>query len=189
MWRVGVGNRTEPQRIEIAGGDAFYPALDFKAGRLAFHRSPVNFDIWRLELDGKPAPFLTSSLDDRCPQYSPDGRSIAFSSGRRGDSIAIWVANADGTGVHQITRMEQRRAVHLRSAHGCLVTRGSDPDPRRRGQLQRCGREWKDLPPRCDPYRKQLYRRQNPVESRCMKSTGPDQITSCERYSTLLDID
>lgn len=110
MWRVGAGNGKKPERIEIAGSGAFYPSLDFKAGRLAFHRWPVDFDIWRLELDGKPAPFLTSSLDDRCPQYSPDGRSIAFSSGRRGDSIAIWVANADGTGVHQITRIASPRS-------------------------------------------------------------------------------
>lgn len=109
MWRVGAGNGKKPERVEIAGRGALFPALDFKAGRLAFHRTQVDFDIWRLELDGIPAPFLTSSLDDRSPQYSPDGQRIAFSSGRRGDSIAIWVANADGTGVHQITRLASPR--------------------------------------------------------------------------------
>jgi Tol biopolymer transport system component len=62
-------------------------------------------DIWRMGGDGKSSPFLTSSLVDNAPQYSPDGRRVAFSSGRGGDSVAIWVANADGTGVNQITRI------------------------------------------------------------------------------------
>jgi Tol biopolymer transport system component/DNA-binding winged helix-turn-helix (wHTH) protein len=106
LWRVDIRNGKEPERLEVAGGGARYPAIDFKAGRLAFERSYETDNIWRLERGGKPAPFLTSSsAEDRNPQYSPDGRRIAFESSRQVDSLAIWVANADGTGLVQVTNI------------------------------------------------------------------------------------
>ncbi len=107
LWRVGVRNPKEAERLDLAGTGAAYPALDFNAGRLAFQRSIMNIDVWRLELGAKPSPFLTSSLLDGDAQYSPDGQRVAFASSRQGDSdiIAIWVANADGTGVTQLTRI------------------------------------------------------------------------------------
>ncbi|HSQ51755.1 MAG TPA: hypothetical protein VLL94_10875, partial [Nitrospiraceae bacterium] len=38
------------------------------------------------------------------PHFSADGRRIAFESNRGGAGIQIWVANADGTGLTQLTR-------------------------------------------------------------------------------------
>jgi Tol biopolymer transport system component len=102
---VNVGNGKEPERVELAGAAALYPAIDFKAGRLAFSRTLRHANIWRLDRGGKPAPFLTSSAADRSPEYSPDGRRIAFSSSRQVANFAIWVANADGTGPAQITNL------------------------------------------------------------------------------------
>ena len=65
-----------------------------------------NTDIWRIGTDGSAAiAFLTSTLRDTSPQYSPDGQRIAFESGRGGDSIAIWLANADGSEATQATRL------------------------------------------------------------------------------------
>lgn len=105
LWRVDVRKGKAAERLEIAGSAA-YPTVDFKAGRLAFSRFTNNdVDIWRLERDGKPSPFITSSLVDGSPQYSPDGGRIAFSSGRGGDSTAVWVSSADATGPNQITRI------------------------------------------------------------------------------------
>ena len=106
LWRVDVRGGKAAERLELAGIDALGPAVDFRGGRLAFSRTQAhNSDIWRLGSDGKPSPFLTSSLVDDAPQYSPDGGRVAFSSGRGGDSVAIWTANADGTGVNQITKI------------------------------------------------------------------------------------
>lgn len=106
LWRVSVAGREEakPERLEVAGAGALYPAIDRGSNRLAFSRSVAQADLWRLELKGKPAPFLTSTLRDSNPQFSADGRRIAFESGRSGDEQAIWVANADGTGLAQITK-------------------------------------------------------------------------------------
>jgi len=104
LWRVNVRNGKEPERLELAGADAWYPAIDLKAARLAFSRRLNHENIWRLERGGKPAPFLASSARDNSPQYSPDGRRIAFDSSRQ-VKFAIWVANADGTGLAQITNV------------------------------------------------------------------------------------
>ena len=84
LWRVGVRNGKPAERLELAGLDAWGPAI--RDGRLAFSRTIGQTDIWRLERDGKASPFLTSSFVDEAPQYSPDGRRIAFSSGRGGDT-------------------------------------------------------------------------------------------------------
>ncbi len=103
LWRVGVSGRQEPQKLELAAFSSFYPAIDSKSGRVAFSRRLTDTDIWRLDQDGKSSPFLTSSRPDSSPQYSPDGNRIAFASGRGAISGAIWVANADGTGLAQLT--------------------------------------------------------------------------------------
>ena len=56
------------------------------------------------ERGGKPSALLASSLLDQSPQFSHDGRRIAFDSRRSGKEVDIWVANADGTSWAQITR-------------------------------------------------------------------------------------
>ena len=102
-WRVSAGKEEQPARIELAGAEALWPTVSPTSGRLAFTRSILQADLWRLELGGQPAPFLSSTARDTFPQFSPDGRRIAFQSARGGEN-EIWLAGADGTGLVQITR-------------------------------------------------------------------------------------
>lgn len=104
LWRVPAKKSAKPERLEVAGDGATFPAVDLRNNRLAFSRSVANADIWRLESGVKPSPFLTTTRRDSSPQFSPDGRRIAFESGRSGDEAAIWAANSDGTGWVQISR-------------------------------------------------------------------------------------
>jgi len=58
-------------------------------------------NIWAYTLNGKggvasKAPLIASTFRDSDPDYSPDGRRIAFTSGRSG-SFGIWVCDADGS--------------------------------------------------------------------------------------------
>ena len=81
-------------------------AISPKAARLAFSVHRSDSDIWRLSLvehgSQKLTRVITGTYDDEEPRLSPDGRHIAFSSGRSGDE-QIWVADADGGNTRQVT--------------------------------------------------------------------------------------
>ncbi len=104
LWRVNVRNAKEPEQVAPAGEGASYPAVDWKAGRVAFSRNLAHGNLWAMQPGGQLAPVLTTSAIDYAPQYSPDGRRIVFSSNRQGD-FALWVAKADGTGAARITHL------------------------------------------------------------------------------------
>ena len=76
--------------------------------RLAYTRAIKDHNIWRTESNGEsvlfspPRPFISSTRIDFNPQFSPDGRRIAFESTRSG-SMEIWVANDDASNPTQLT--------------------------------------------------------------------------------------
>jgi dipeptidyl aminopeptidase/acylaminoacyl peptidase len=66
-----------------------------------------NADIWVVAADGSAAPKLLVGGDksENTPRWSPDGKHLAFISTRDGAS-QIYVADADGTHVRQVTRVD-----------------------------------------------------------------------------------
>lgn len=63
-----------------------------------------NRDIYIMDSDGNNLVNLTNNpADDFNPAWSPDGSQIAFVSFRDGQSGKIYVMNADGSDVHQLT--------------------------------------------------------------------------------------
>ncbi len=103
LWRSNTDGRHMPQRLDIAGPNANSPTLSPVGNRLAFHRLIRDYDIWRWRPHGATEPLIVSSLIDYNPQFSPDGRRIAFESSRTGESEEIWVAEADGSNPVQLT--------------------------------------------------------------------------------------
>jgi eukaryotic-like serine/threonine-protein kinase len=103
LYRVPINGGEPPRRLELAGAHAFGPCVAAAKDRLAFGRDLTNPDIWRYQVGGKPQPFIMSSFWDLSPQISPDGRRVAFSSSRNGESTEIWTANADGSNPSQLT--------------------------------------------------------------------------------------
>jgi Tol biopolymer transport system component len=76
-----------------------------KTGRLVYAARFRDANIWRLSLsahDRPGEPLVPSTLDDYTPDYSPDGKRLAFTSTRSGTE-EIWIANADGTKPRQVT--------------------------------------------------------------------------------------
>ena len=64
--------------------------------------------IYVMNADGSGQTQITPpsalTLDDRQPTWSPDGSRLAFTSSRpTNGSLAIWIVNVDGTGLHQLT--------------------------------------------------------------------------------------
>jgi Tol biopolymer transport system component len=72
--------------------------------RLAFVRGAGDSDIYRLRLGGSPTPLIQSTFGEYHPQYSPDGRRIAFESNRASDTEEIWLADAHGANPTRLTR-------------------------------------------------------------------------------------
>jgi Tol biopolymer transport system component len=102
LWRIPVSGGGKPEQLPFAAGEASNPAISRIGNRLAYTRIVYDRNIWRLPLSnsgaagGPPARFIASTRLDYSPQYSPDGRHIAFTSDRSGVS-AIWVSDADGS--------------------------------------------------------------------------------------------
>jgi Tol biopolymer transport system component len=106
IGRVSATPGARPGQLSL-GEDATSPTVARAAARLAFVRNTLDVNIWRTTLSERasrviaPSQFVSSTRSDWNPQYSPDGRRVAFESTRTGES-AIWVAGADGTNVEQI---------------------------------------------------------------------------------------
>lgn len=104
LWRVASDRSVS--RFAF-GESASTPALTIGGARLAYVRGHRVIDIWRLELESASAAqattrLISSTRQQMMPQYSPDGRHIAFQSNRSGSS-EIWIADADGENPARIT--------------------------------------------------------------------------------------
>jgi len=89
----------DPQ-VSPDGNDVIYTRADadWKVGRRVLH-------VWRSRLDGGRPAQLTSSTDgENGPRWSPDGRTIAFTS-KRGDNefAQVYLLPADGGEPRQLT--------------------------------------------------------------------------------------
>ena len=104
LWRVRADGGSPPERVELAGRSGFAPFFARSQDRLGFSRRLWDPDIYRLQLGGSPSPLIASPSRERYAQYSPDGRRIAFQSGRSGDGEEVWLADADGSDVTRLTR-------------------------------------------------------------------------------------
>jgi Tol biopolymer transport system component/DNA-binding winged helix-turn-helix (wHTH) protein len=116
LWRIAVlghgASRAEPQRLPDVGDDVSQPAISRSGHRLAYVHWLRHTSIWRMaapSLEGKglrslnqPTPLISSTRNDETPQFSPDGRKIAFTSTRSG-SLEVWVCDADGSNAVQVT--------------------------------------------------------------------------------------
>lgn len=87
-----------------------WPAISANGNRFAYDTfSDGHNNIWRLDLANlhePPVELISSTRDQSFAQYSPDGSHIAFASTRGGNS-EIWMSDAQGKGLVQLTNMGQ----------------------------------------------------------------------------------
>jgi Tol biopolymer transport system component/DNA-binding winged helix-turn-helix (wHTH) protein len=112
LWRIPVSGGS-PVQVSQAGVKAFHPTVSLHGDRLAFDQELSNSSLWRLDLAyfGK-ADFrrqVTASKGrNTSAELSPDGLKIVFVSDRSG-SDEIYVCNADGSNLLQLTNLRNAR--------------------------------------------------------------------------------
>jgi Tol biopolymer transport system component len=110
LWRMPVDGSREPARLPFGDYGAYFPAVSRQGRRFAYVQNSWDPNLWRIEMAapgaaaGPPEPFLHSTRVESSPQYSPDGRMIAFSSERSG-TREIWVADSDGSRLRKGTAL------------------------------------------------------------------------------------
>jgi Tol biopolymer transport system component/DNA-binding winged helix-turn-helix (wHTH) protein len=108
LWRVKVHGGMPEKVAELGGVNAEEPAVSRQGHRLAYRTFTMNYNIWQIPLtnsNGRPsAPvkFISSTRYQDVPQYSPNGKKIAFASDRSGSS-QIWVCDSDASNLVQLT--------------------------------------------------------------------------------------
>jgi len=109
LWKVPVSGG-EPERLPVGEDNAYGPAISPDGRRLAYSQKYWETNIYRIAgpcsggLAGTPLKLISSSRAQTAPQYSPDGRKIAFVSNRTG-SYEVWVCDSDGSNTMQLTSM------------------------------------------------------------------------------------
>ena len=112
LWRVMTDGTHAPDRLEVAGFGSRKPATVPSRDRLVFERKLVTLGVYKVRPGHTPQPLLVSSVFDFYPQFSPDGRRLAFASRRSGEAVEIWAASADGSSPHQLTHGPGARQSH-----------------------------------------------------------------------------
>ena len=121
--------------LGAASASATFPGTDGLISFARFVPKTESFEIFTARPDGSDAQQLTS--DPRrftfVPDWSPDGEMIAFESDRAGGAgrVQIYVMNADGSGLTQLT-----------TGPGFHITPGWSPD----GSSLAIGADWGDYP-------------------------------------------
>jgi Tol biopolymer transport system component len=91
------------------GEDAENPTISATGEKIAYDvRSFGNHSIWRSDLlhpQAEPVQLISTSREEVCPQYSPNGKHIAFASNRSGP-FEMWVSDSNGKNVVQLTNLK-----------------------------------------------------------------------------------
>lgn len=115
VFTVDQGKGNELLELRLANGSlrklpfgegVSWPAISRKGDKLVFTVSSNNINIWRKDLlhpGWEGVKLLASTREQTNPNYSPDGKHIAFES-TRGGAREIWISDSDGTNLTQISR-------------------------------------------------------------------------------------
>jgi Tol biopolymer transport system component len=107
LWKVRASGG-QPEPLSVGLGAAVSPALSRVGRRLAYTQWDMNHNIWRYEVPrstgpgAPPTKLIASTGGNAAPQFSPDGKRVAFESTRSG-SREIWICDSDGSNPRRLT--------------------------------------------------------------------------------------
>ena len=114
LWTVAASGGA-PEPLASAGPGVSWLSIARRGRRAAYTQPENNQSIWHVdgplatratpgESDRSPARLIFSQRGNSAPQFSPDGRAVAFQSGRSGYA-EIWISDADGSNPQQVTHL------------------------------------------------------------------------------------
>jgi len=126
---LSTGAITQPAAAKSLGPDI--SDITIRGNRMAYVHWNFEHSIWLLSLrraaTGRRAAtssnvqLIASTMREDTPQFSPDGKSIAFASERSG-STDIWVGNRDGSGLRRLTFLDGHAGTPRWSPDGKWIT-------------------------------------------------------------------
>jgi Tol biopolymer transport system component len=95
LYRMAADGSGEPERL-APSDESQFPSSWSSDGVLAYVQGG---DIWVLPPDGDPKPFFTSEEQEGWPDFSPDGRWIAYAAGQpAAGTVGVFVRPYPGPG-------------------------------------------------------------------------------------------
>jgi Tol biopolymer transport system component/DNA-binding winged helix-turn-helix (wHTH) protein len=98
LWTMPLSGG-EPERLNLGGAAATDPTVSREGDKLAYTQGLVHPNLWAIEITDGAAmhrarlqPFFPSATYNNGPQFSPNGKKVAFASQRSGD-LEIWTCD------------------------------------------------------------------------------------------------
>ena len=108
LWRLRIGTRN-PELLNSIPPGSLWPAAAPSRHHLAYDAFSWSARLCRMDLrSGERRTVVDSRYMQAAPQYSPDGRKVAFQSDRSGNT-EVWTCDADGANCQQMTFFEGPR--------------------------------------------------------------------------------
>ncbi|MFT5784120.1 MAG: Tol biopolymer transport system component/DNA-binding winged helix-turn-helix (wHTH) protein [Candidatus Krumholzibacteriia bacterium] len=105
--------------LPLSDDFAWNPTVARLDGSLVYEQVRVDQDLWRTTITNRAdwtvesGSFITSTRWESDPEYHPDGGLVAFVSTRSGEP-QIWVGDAQGTNLRQLTTWDATAITNLR---------------------------------------------------------------------------
>ena len=111
LWRINLTGNRQIEPLAIAADSSSSMTLSRSGNKIVYTRESSNVNIWAADLNSTASnradwirPFIASTSEEDNPQFSPDGKHIAYQSSRSGKT-EIWVCDQDGSNSRQLTNM------------------------------------------------------------------------------------
>lgn len=109
LWRKPAGDG-QSRRVDAAGYEVAYVAASSQSHKIAVVREVHPANLWLAPIDNPSAATELASTPGRqtAPEFSPDGRMLAFESNRSGAS-EVWRSDLSGHNLLQVTSIGAER--------------------------------------------------------------------------------